>query len=707
MSRGKTMTTNKFEKLLEPGQIGSVKIKNRMIKSSAAARYWGEGENMVSDRIKFFYEAIARGGVGMIVMEAPILEPPAVSMPNFGFYRLDNDKDIKSISELTRIIHKYNCPTFVQFNNMANWQKVQPGFKPFPRDPPRGPSPVRVISEMDQNNEMPREITVAELNAITDKIACTAVNARKAGFDGAEINAACTHLFHAFLSPFWNKRTDAYGGSLENRTRFLIETLQAIKTRAGRDFPVSIIINGAEFGNLIDVDNSECLQLEDSKAIARLLQKAGADAIQVRSIWLARHDASFLTEHIYYPEPPIPPQYFPKEFYKGQRGAGANMLLAAAIKKEVTIPVMTVGRLDPEISEKMLEQDMVDFVCFTRRLIADPEFPNKIAAGKMDDIAPCTSCTTCKKMFGHRRCRINATIGTDESYVVAPAQRKKKVVVVGGGPAGMEAARVAAMRGHDVTLFERTRKLGGLLPIAATVKGLEIENLPALVNYLKVQMVKNGVDIRLGQKADVSLIERIKPDVVILATGGVPIMPEIPGINRHIVLKASDLHRQLKFFLKFVGPGQLRWLTNIWMPIGKKVVIIGGDIHGCELGEFLTKRGRQVTIVDTAENLGDGMIEHLKAQLFWWFRNKGVEMISGVKKYVAINDKGLVILTAEGYNRTIKADSIVPVIPMQPDTALLQTLRNKVPEVYSIGDCAEPKLIVDAISTGFKVGRTI
>ena len=271
----------------------------------------------------------------------------------------------------------------------------------------------------------------------------------------------------------------------------------------------------------------------------------------------------------------------------------------------------------------------------------------------------------------------------------------------------MEAARVAAMRGHDVTLFERTRKLGGLLPIAATVKGLEIEDLPSLVNYLKGQMVKNGVDIRLGKKADASLIESLKPDVVVLATGGVPVMPEIPGIDRRNVVKASDLHRQLKFFLRFLSPGTLRGLTKIWMPIGKKVVIIGGDIHGCELGEFLTKRGRQVTIVDTAENLGDGMIEHLKAQLFWWFRKKGVEMISGVKEYVAINDEGLVVLTAEGYHRTLPADSLVPVSPMQPDTALVQTLADKVPEVYSVGDCADPKLIVDAISSGFNVGRSI
>ena len=208
---------------------------------------------------------------------------------------------------------------------------------------------------MDNNNEMPREITIAEIQEITEKIATTAVRAQKAGFDGIELNAACTHLFHSFLSPFWNKRHDAYGcDSLENRARFLIENIKEIKKRLGQDFPVSVIINGAEFGNLIDVENSECLTLEDSIGIARLLQAAGADAIQVRSIWIGRHDASFLTDHFCYPEPPVPIKTFPKEYDWSRRGAGANRFMAAAVKKAVTIPIMTVGRLDPELAEEML-----------------------------------------------------------------------------------------------------------------------------------------------------------------------------------------------------------------------------------------------------------------------------------------------------------------------------------------------------------------
>ncbi len=700
------MTMKRFEKLLEPGRIGSLRIKNRMIKSGAAARYWGDGENQVSDRIKHYYEAFARGGIGLVIVESPSLIPNEARMK--GNFRLDDDKYIKGLSELTGLIHKHDCPAFVQFNHNINWQKTMPWQTKTATDPPVGASPVCVKSEMDNNNEMPREMTIEEIQETVDLFARTAVRVQKAGFDGLEINAASTHLFHSFLSPFWNRRHDAYGcDSLENRARFLVETLQEVKKRLGRDYPIEVILNGAEFGNLIDVDNRDCLTAEDCRGIARILQAAGADAIQVRLQWLGRHDVSFLTDHFCYPEPPIPMKSFPEEFDWSHRGSGTNMRLAAAMKKAISIPVLTVSRLNPELGEKMLREGMTDFICMTRRLMADPELPRKVAEGRIDDISPCTSCTTCKVMGGHRRCRINATIGTDQSYVVEPAGKKKRVVVVGGGPSGMEAARVAAMRGHEVTLYEKTRKLGGLLPVAALVKGLEIEYLPSIVRYLKGQMAKHGVDIRLGKKVDASIIAPTNPDVVILATGGIPTMPDIPGINNHRVVNSADLHRRLKFFLKFMGPRTLRWFTNFWMPIGKRVVIIGGDIHGCELAEFLIKRGRQVTIVDTAETLGEGMINHLRLQLFWWFRKKGVTLISGVKEYAGITDKGLRVLTAEGYVRTIEADSIIPALPMQPDTALLRSLEGKVSEVYDIGDCHEPKLIVDAIGDGFRVGRAI
>ena len=238
------------------------------------------------------------------------------------------------------------------------------------------------------------------------------------------------------------------------------------------------------------------------------------------------------------------------------------------------------------------------------------------------------------------------------------------------------------------------------------VKGLEVEDLPAITRYLKGQMTKLGVKIRLGKEATPALIEEMKPDVLILATGGIAALPEIPGIQGTNVVSNAELHRMLKFFLRFLGPATLRRLTKIWMPLGKRVVIIGGGIQGCELAEFLVKRGRKVTIVDSADALGEGMISHLKLQLFWWFREKGVTMMPGVKP-VAVTAKGLTVLTKQGYKQTIEADSIVTALPLEPNKELLRALEGKVAEIYAIGDCGNPGLIVDAIGDGWRISKSI
>ena len=692
----------RFEKLLEPHHIGAVKTRNRIVKTGAGMFMWHQDELHMNQAVKAFYEALARGGVGLLIVESPIIDYPLGARWRER-YRIDDDKYIKGLSELVQVIHKHGCPTFMQMNHDGPWQVNLP-FVPEPlfSGPPIASSAVSLKSDNDFHNEPPRALTIPEIEEIVDKFASAAVRAQKAGFDGVDINAASSHLLHNFLSPFWNRRQDAYGGSLENRARLVVQIIREIKKRLGQDFPVSVCINGMETGRAIGIDDSQCLTPEDSRGIAQLLQEAGADAIQVRSHWLGYHVGAYLPDALLYPEPPIPLKSFPEEYDWSRRGAGANVPLASGIKKAVSIPVLVVGRLDPKLGEKVLREGKADFIAMTRRLLADPELPNKIAQGRLDDIAPCTACDNC---LGSRRCRINAALGK-EQYTIQKAPKEKKVVVVGGGPAGMEAARVAALRGHQVTVYERGHQLGGLLPVAAVVKGLEIEDLPALVGYLKRQITKLGVEIRLGKGVAPSVIEEIKPDVVILATGGVAALPEIPGIKGRNVVSSDSLHRRLNFYLRFLGPRAIRWLTRFWMPIGKRVVIIGGGIQGCELGEFLVKRGRKVTIVDEAEALGEGMVDVMMSHLFMWFQKKGVAMMSGVK-YVEITDKGLTIITKEGERQTIEADSIVPTLPLVPDTRLLKSLEGKVPEIYTIGDCREPLLIADAIADGWRIAGAI
>jgi 2,4-dienoyl-CoA reductase (NADPH2) len=690
----------RFDKLLEPYYIGQVKTRNRMIKTGAGSCYWHEDELHMSETTKAFYEALARGGVGLLVVESPNIDYPLGTRMSRRF-RMDDDKYIKGLSELTQVIHKHGCPTFVQIYHAGPWQTAPD----YPLQPIAA-SPVSINSELDMHNDVPRELTISEIEELVDKFASAAVRAQKAGFDGVELNAGSSHLLANFISRFWNKRQDAYGGSLENRARFSVEIIREIKKRLGQDFPVSVIINGIEIAKRIGYGEGECLNTEESQGLARILQEAGANAIEVRSHWFGSHVGAFIPDTLFYPEPPVPLKSFPKEYDWRRRGAGANVPLAAIIKKAVSIPVITVGRLDPELGEKILRQGKADFIGMTRRLLADPELPNKVASGRLDDIAPCTACGGCLSPDLPSRCRVNAALGTEQQYIIKQAERKKKVVVVGGGPAGMEAARVAALRGHQVILYERVAKLGGLLPIAAVVKGLEIEDLPVLVRYLKGQITKLGVKIRLGKEVNLPVIEEIKPDVIILATGGILTLPEIPGINGRNVVSSSNLHHTLRFYLRFLGPRLLRWLTKFWMPLGKRVVIIGGAIHGCELAEFLVKRGRKVTIVDTAGQLGDGMPEHLKAGLLLWFHKRGVTMMTEVR-YEGITDKGLTVVTKEGKRQTIEADSIVPAISLTPNTELLKGLEGKVPEIYAVGDCSEPRLIIDAIADASRIAHTI
>jgi 2,4-dienoyl-CoA reductase (NADPH2) len=697
----------RFEKLLEPYHIGPVKTRNRIIKTGASTMYWHEDELHMNEKTKAFYEAMAKGGVGLLIVEAPTIDYPlGVRWRNR--YRMDDDKFIPGMSELVQVIHRHGCPTFMQMWHDGPWQNpLFPNLPPVYDGPPIGASPVNLNVEGDFHRDVPRALTIPEIEEIVDKFASAAVRAQKAGFDGVDINAGSSHLMHNFLSPFWNKRQDAYGGSTENRARFLVEIVREMKKRAGKDFPVSIIINGIELGQAIGIKDSECLTAEESRKIALLLQEAGADAIQVRSHWLGYHVGGFLPDYFFYPEPPIPLKSFPKEYYWQRRGVGANIFLAAALKKVLSIPVTIVGRLDPELGEKILREGKADFIAMTRRLQADPELPNKVAAGRLEDIAPCTHCGTCldQRIQLARRCRINAAMAT-ESYTIDKAEKRKKVVVIGGGPAGMEAARVAALRGHEVILYEKSPKLGGLMPLAALIKGTEPENLPDMVRYLKTQIKKLGVKTELGKEVNSSEIEKIKPDVVIVATGGTLTVPEITGINKRNVISTPALHRMVAPYLRLLGPRTLGWLTKFWLPIGKKVVIIGGGIHGCEIAEFLVKRGRKVTIVDTAEALGEGMIDFRLGLLLDWFRKKGVTMMPGVK-YVEITDKGLTIITKGGDRQTIEADNIIPATPLKANNEVLKSLEGKVPEAYAIGDCKEPRLIVDAIADGWRIARTI
>jgi 2,4-dienoyl-CoA reductase (NADPH2) len=387
--------------------------------------------------------------------------------------------------------------------------------------------------------------------------------------------------------------------------------------------------------------------------------------------------------------------------------------MAAEIKKAVSIPVIVMGKMDWEMGEKAIGQGKIDIISMNRRLIADPALPKKVLEGRIEDITPCTSCMTCFNLGEHFQpvaCRVNASLGRELEYEIKPAEKKKRVMVIGGGPAGMEAARVTALRGHEVMLYDKESKLGGSMPLAAMIKGFDREDIVGFIEYLKTQITKLGVKINLGKEVTPQMVKDINPDVLVIAAGGKNAIPNIPGIHGSNVLTGVELHKKLTFFLKFMGPRLLSALSAIWLPyVGKNVVVIGARLHGCQTAEFLVKHGRKVTIVDTIteKEIGDGLIEvFLKPYLLYWLEDKGVEIIPEVK-YDGITEKGLTIITKDGNKRTIEANTIITALPLEPNAELETNMKGKAKEVYTIGDAKEPHLIFDAVADGAHIGHEI
>ena len=685
---------NRFQKLLEPAYIGKVKTRNRIIKTAQGSSFI-EPTGYVGEQAKAYYETMAKGGVGLLIVESCGVEFP-LGIHHFPVqFHLDDDKYIPSYTELVQVIHKHGCPVFLQLFHAGPWN-------PTGLLPKRDTKSASTLTESELPGPgfaIPRGVSLTAIEELIQMFVKAAARAKTAGFDGVEINAATCHLINSFYSRIFNKRDDEYGGTIENRARFMNRIIGDIKKQLGADFAVTALINIAEYGH------EKATPIEEGVQFAALAARAGADAIQVRAHGYGHRGGLLQPDRLFYPEFPKP---LPKDLDWSHRGVGAIIPLATAVKKIVSVPVIAACRLDPVLGEKLLQQGDIDFVGMTRRLLADPELPNKVAAGELEDINPCTGCLYCMDVRLHNtpiRCRINANLGREREFAIKPAVKIKQVLVVGGGPSGMEAARVAALRGHKVTLCEKSTKLGGLIPLASMLKDIETDELIAVIRYMERQIRKAGVTVKLNTEVTPVLIAELKPDVVVIAAGGVDSAMDIPGVNGRNVVTSAKLHGQLKFYSRFFGPKTMARLTKVWMPIGKNVVVMGGTIHGCELAEFLIKRGRKVTIVHTGTEIGEGMTGDDKFQFMRWIAGKNIPVITGavIEK---ITDTGLIIING-GKEQPIKADTIAFALPLQSNHALQQQLDEKLTEIYAIGDCNEPHLIADAIAGGSKIGHSI
>jgi 2,4-dienoyl-CoA reductase (NADPH2) len=420
------MTVHHHQNLLAPIEIGRVKLRNRIMKTGAGTSFI-EKNGQVGDRMIGFYEALAKGGVGLVTVESTGVDFPAgIHHPSVQLH-FENDSYLPGFQKLTEAVHKQHCPVFIQLFHSGPWHPQSwSGVQPI------AASALSKKELPHPHLDEPRSVTEAEIKTLVDRFADAAERAKRAGFDGVEVNTSSTHLINSFLSPAWNRRTDRYGPqNLENRARFLVDIVSAIKSRLGQDYPVSVLLSGAEYG----VPNG--IVFEDACGFAMLLEKAGVDAIQVRGYGYRRYE--FIhpgPEQLLYPEPIEP---LPKELDWSKNGAGAFVPMAEAFKKILSVPVITVGRLDPDLGEAILRAGKADIIAMNRRLLADPDLPLKVAEGRLDDIAPCTACLYC---WSRRRqnltikCRINARLGRERELPLTAAKQRKNLLVVGGGPSG-------------------------------------------------------------------------------------------------------------------------------------------------------------------------------------------------------------------------------------------------------------------------------
>ncbi len=687
-------TQGRTGRLLEPLQLKGVRLRNRIVKAPQVLGFAAADGN-ASPALIAHYEALAEGGVGLIIVESTCVDYP-LGGKGENRLRLDDDAFTASFAQLAEAIHGHGCPAFVQLSHNGPAGK-------FSGQPPLAasalPESEAPISDPRGSYDPPRAMTLADIEHAVDKHAQAAQRAKAAGFDGVEIHAGHAYLLNSFLSRAWNRRDDDYGcGTLETRARFTADIVRAIRRRVGPDFVIGARINGEEWGH------EQGITPEESRGFARILEAAGLDYVSVTGWGYGRGAYGWVhfPEQLLYPEPTVP-------LAKAVRSPGVNTRSAAGIKAAVSIPVIVVGSLGPELGESILRQGMADAIAMGRRLMADPDLPRKLIEGRPEDIRPCMACLECVTPMQKYRplsCRVNAALGHEREYRIAPAARSKRIVVVGGGPAGMEAARVAAARGHEVVLYDKARQLGGSLPLAALIKGTLIEDLPGLVAYYDIQLRKLGVSLRLGQEFTAATARADRPDAVIVAAGGKPAALDIPGIDRRSVLTSRALERRVAPFLRLFGPELLGRLTRLWLPVGRRVVIVGGLLHGCQLAAFLVKRGRQVTIVEASNDPGAGIPVAMKPRLQEWLAGNGVTILTEAE-CLKVTDEGIIVRTREGTVRTVAADSVITALPPGPNLALAKELEGVVSEVFSIGDRDEPHLILQAIAGGARAGHAV
>ena len=698
--------TNKHPLLSSPAFIGNLELKNRMIMAAMGSNFASE-DGHASEQLAAYYEERAKGGIGLIILETSAITWPAgASMPNMiGFSK---DEFIPTLQSLTRRIHQHGAKIAAQLNHsgkIAQEDVIAGRPIPVPSIPRSQPSDMFGLLTQDEimnfikaggpDGKGPRyhELSVTEIQNEVQHFVDAAKRAKASNFDAIEIHAGHGYLISSFLSPAVNKRTDEYGGTPKKRARLLVEIISQIKKQI-KDFPILVRLDANEYR----IENG--ITPDDFLITASLAQEAGADAIDVSAYGNTSKGIAF-TEAPLVHEP------------------GGFLEFIRMAKKALSIPIVAVGRIELGVAERGLKKNEFDFLAMGRKLLADPGLPNKIISGQEHLIRPCIYCYVCvSQIFINKpmKCAVNSQLGNEhrnENIICSSADRKK-ILVIGAGPSGMEAARLLAMQGHHVEVWEKDKDIGGTVRVAA----LAYEPNGHLISYLKNSLSKLGVKIKMNTLGTPETIKTFNPDHVVIAVGANRDAPAIKGKDSKNVFDGEELRGLLfgrdlnaikklslvqQIILKIGRASQLlrninvlRFLSKLWMPLSKNIIIIGGDLVGLELAEFLVARGRKVKVLEPTGSLGPNLSIVRRSRVVHLLKEHGVDLLTNVDIKEIRGQE--VFVHHEDMEKTFNMDQVIIALGANPNLSLSKMLSKINIRHTTIGDCASIGYIHGAIA---------
>lgn len=639
---------NKYDSLFRPFKIGNMTVKNRLVMSPVTTMFNSRTE-VANERTIDYYAARAKGGAGMLITEAwmpnPYMSPDQTQRTIIG-----------QITQLAEAVQAYGCRLCVQMS-------AGPGRIGGLDDEGNPPVSASAIPANGNPNLICHEMTVEEIHDLMTKIRTLAAYIAMAGADCIEIHAHNGYLIDQFMTDVWNKRTDEYGGSLENRMRFPLEMIQAIREGTGGKLPVIFRIT-------CDQRAKGERTIEDTIPMLKILQDAGVDALDVDSGTYDSIDWIF------------PPYYL---------GDACMTYVARAVRKAgITVPILNSGTYTPDTAVKAIENGDTDFVMMGRPLVADPELPNKLMRGCSEDVRPCLCCNEyCVKNILMRRgisCAVNPQTGAEKRFALKQTDAPKKVVVIGGGPGGLEAARVAATKGHQVILLEKEADVGGTIRAAATPDFKA--PLRRLIDWYKVQLSKLSVDIRFDYEASADMEMLEEADQIIVATGSNELIPPISGVDGENVIGVCQAHLQRECVR------------------GTNIVIAGGGLSGCDLALELTSEGKKVTVVEMRPRVAADVFPINLVSLMRKLMENGVTLLTD-HRITEITSDGVTALHGEE-KVLIPADTVITAFGTKPNRGLADELLEKYPfKTRLVGDCERTGKVGMAVRAGFFAGFAI